>query len=154
MPAAVLPLPAVFAAGTIAAAFCAVGCSIRSIGLTAAGAVGALLVFAGVLLLASRENAVGEASFLGVALLAVLTITHDRKRFHGAVVESRVMRRQVASFAVTVGTSLCAALLFAGVGMVLPPPGAAWLQPILAGGGSIFVIATLLNAMTRSHRQP
>ena len=64
------------AAGIAAGAICAIAVLLPSLGLAVAGAIGALLVFSVALLMAPPAGALVAAILLGIALLALLDITH------------------------------------------------------------------------------
>ena len=137
------------AAGIAAGAICAMAVLLPSLGLAVAGAIGALLVFSIALLMAPPAGALVAAILLGIALLALLDITHYRQRFRGAMVEPAVARAHITDLALSVAASVGAIVLLAGIVEVLSIGLDASIRPIVATSGGILVMVALLLAVTR-----
>jgi hypothetical protein len=135
------------AAGIAAGAICAIAVLLPSLGLAVAGAIG--LVFSVALLMAPPAGALVAAILLGIALLALLDITHYRQRFRGAMVEPAVARAHITDLALSVAASVGAIVLLAGIVEVLSIGLDASIRPIVATSGGILVVVALLQAVTR-----
>ena len=149
VPCLVLPERHVLGAGVVAAAVCAGGLLLPSLGLATAGAVLAVLVFAVALLAASAANTVMAAMLLGVALLVLLDATHFQQRFGQSAISPGVVRAHLGQLGATVMLSVLA------VGVLAVVSDAFWLgldaalRPAVAAAGGILVVLAILRATTR-----
>jgi hypothetical protein len=99
--------------------------------------------------MAPPAGALVAAILLGIALLALLDITHYRQRFRGAMVEPAVARAHITDLALSVAASVGAIVLLAGIVEVLSIGLDASIRPIVATSGGILVMVALLLAVTR-----
>src|SRR5690349_17690176 len=107
-PCLVLPERHVLGAGVVAAAICAGGLLLPSLGLATAGAVLAVLVFSVALLVASAANSVVVAMMLGIAVLILLDATHFHQRFGRSAIAPGVTRTHLGQLGATVLVSVLA----------------------------------------------
>ena len=145
----VLPERHVLAAGVVAAAICAGGLLLPSLGLATAGAVLAVLVFSVALLVASATNSVIAAMLMGIAVLMLLDATHFQQRFSRSAIAPGVMRAHLGQLGATILLSALA------VGALAVVSDAFWLgldaalRPAVAAAGGILVVLAILRATSR-----
>ena len=148
-PCLVLPERQVLCAGVVAAAICAGGLLLPSLGLATAGAVLAVLVFSVALLVASAANAVMAAMLMGIAVLMLLDATHFLQQFNRSAITRGVMCTHLGQLGVTILVSVLA------VGMLAVVSDAFWLgldaalRPAVAAAGGILVVLAILRATIR-----
>jgi hypothetical protein len=146
VPCLVLPDLLVLCAGVVAAAVCAGGLLLPSLGLATAGAV---LVFSVALLVASAANAVMAAMLMGIAVLVLLDATHFHQRFSQSAIMPGVVRAHIGQLGATILVSVLAVGVLAVVSDVF------WLglyaapRPAVAAAGGILVVLAILRATTR-----
>lgn len=149
VPCLVLPERHVLGAGVVAAAICAGGLLLPSLGLATAGAVLAVLVFSVALLVASAANAVMAAMLMGIAVLVLLDATYFHQRFNRSVITPGVVRAHLGQLGATILISVLA------VGVLAVVSDAFWLgldaalRPAVAAAGGILVVLAILRATTR-----
>ena len=149
VPCLVLPERHVLGAGVVAAAICAGGLLLPSLGLATAGAVLAVLVFSVALLVASAANAVMAAMLMGIAVLVLLDATHFHQRFNRSAITPGVVRAHLGQLGATILVSVLA------VGVLAVVSDAFWLgldaalRPAVAAAGGILVVLAILRATTR-----
>ena len=149
VPCLVLPDRLVLCAGVVAAAVCAGGLLLPSLGLATAGAVLAVLVFSVALLVASAANAVMAAMLMGIAVLVLLDATHFQQRFSRSAITSGVVRAHLGQLGATVLVSALAVGVLAVVSDVFWLGLYAALRPAVAAVGGILVVLAILRATTR-----
>jgi hypothetical protein len=149
VPCLVLPDRLVLCAGVMAAAVCAGGLLLPSLGLATAGAVLAVLVFSVALLVASAANAVMAAMLMGIAVLVLLDATHFHQRFSRSAIMPGVVRAHIGQLAATILVSVLAVGVLAVVSDVFWLGLYAALRPAVAAVGGILVVLAILRATTR-----
>jgi len=149
VPCLVLPERHVLGAGIAAAAICAGGLLLPSLGLATAGAVLAVLVFAVALLVASAANAVMPALLMGIAVLVLLDATHFHQRFGRSAIAPGVVHAHLGQLGITVLISVPAVGVLAVVSDVFWLGLYAALRPAVAAVGGILVVLAILRATTR-----
>jgi len=145
----VLPERHVLAAGVVAAAICAGGLLLPSLGLATAGAVLAVLVFSVALLVASAANAVIAAMLMGIAVLMLLDATHFQQRFGRSAITPGVVPAHLGQLGATILLSVLAAVVLAVVSDAFWLGLDAALRPAVAAAGGILVVLAILRATTR-----
>ena len=108
VPCLVLPERHVLGAGVVAAAICAGGLLLPSLGLAIAGAVLAVLVFSVALLVASAANAVMAAMLMGITVLVLLDASHFHQRFSRSAIMPGVVRAHLGQLGATILVSVLA----------------------------------------------
>jgi hypothetical protein len=146
VPCLVLPDLLVLCAGVVAAAVCAGGLLLPSLGLATAGAV---LVFSVALLVASAANAVMAAMLMGIAVLVLLDATHFHQRFSQSAIMPGVVRAHIGQLGATILVSVLAVGVLAVVSDVFWLGLYAALRPAVAAAGGILVVLAILRATTR-----
>ena len=149
VPCLVLPERLVLCAGVVAAAVCAGGLLLPSLGLATAGAVLAVLVFSVALLVASAANAVMAAMLMGIAVLVLLDATHFHQRFSGSAIMPGVVRAHTGPLGATILVSVLAVGALAVVSDVFWLGLYAALRPAVAAVGGILVVLAILRATIR-----
>jgi len=148
-PCLVLPERHILAAAVVAAAICAGGLLLPSLGLATAGAVLAMLVFSVALLMTSATNSVIAAMLMGIAVLMLLDATYFHQRFGRSAITPGVMRAHISRLGATILISVLA------VGALAVVSDAFWLgldaalRPAVAAAGGILVVLAILRATTR-----
>lgn len=149
VPCLVLPERHMLGAGVMAAAICAGGLLLPSLGLATTGAVLAVLVFSVALLVASAANAVLAAMLMGIAVLVLLDATHYHQRFSRSAITPGVVREHLGQL----GTTILVSMLAVGVLVVVSDAFSlgldAVLRPVVAAGGGVLVVLAILRATTR-----
>jgi len=148
-PCLVLPERHVLAAGVVAAAICAGGLLLPSLGLATAGAVLAVLVFSVALLVAPATNAVIAATLMGIAVLVLLDATHFQQRFGRSAIMPGVMRAHLGQLGATILLSVLTVGVLAMVSDAFSLGLGAALRPAVAAAGGILVVLAILRATTR-----
>jgi hypothetical protein len=149
VPCLVLPDLLVLCAGVVAAAVCAGGLLLPSLGLATAGAVLAVLVFSVALLVTSATNVVMAAMLMGIAVLVLLDATHFHQRFSRSAITAGVQRAHLGQLGATVLVTVLAVGVLAVVSDALWLGLDAALRPALAAAGGILVVLAILRATTR-----
>lgn len=149
VPCLVLPERHVLGAGVVAAAICAGGLLMPSLGLATAGAVLAVLVFSVALLVASAANAVMAAMLMGVAILVLLDATHFHQRFSRSAITPGVVRAHLGQLGATVLVSVLAAGALAVMSDAFWLGLDAALRPAVAAAGGILVVLAIVRATAR-----
>jgi len=148
-PYLVLPERYVLAAAAGAAAICAGGLLLPSLGLATAGAVLAVLVFSVTLLAAPATNSVLAAMMMGIAVLMLLDATHFQQRFGRSAITPGVMRAHLGQRGGTILVSVLAVGVLAAVSDAFWLGLDAALRPAVAAAGGILVVLAILRATTR-----
>jgi hypothetical protein len=149
VPCLVLPERYVLGAGVAAAAICAGGLLLPSLGLATAGAVLAVLVFSvALLVVGSATNTVMAAMLMGAAVLVLLDATHFQQRFSRSAIMPGVVRAHLGQLGAAVLVSVLAGVVLAGVSDVFWLGLDAALRPAVAAAGGILVVLAILRATT------
>ena len=148
-PYLILPERHVMGAGVVAAAICAGGLPLPSLGVTTVGAVLAVLVFSVALLVASTTNAVIAAMLMGIAVLMLLDATHFQQQFSRSLITPGVVRAHLGQLGAAVLVSVLAIGVLAVVSEAFWLGLDAALRPAIAAAGGILVVLAILRATTR-----
>jgi len=145
----VMPERHVLGSGVVAAAICAGGLLLPSLGLATAGAVLAVLVFSVALLAASAPNSVMAAMLMGIAVLMLLDATHFQQRFSRSAITTGVMRAHLGQLGAAILVSVLAVVVLAVMSDAFWLGLDAALRPAVAAAGGILVVLAILRATTR-----
>ena len=149
VPCLVLPERHVLGAGVVAAAICAGGLLLPSLGVAIVGGLLAILVFSVALLVASATNAVLAAMLMGIAVLVLLDATHFHQRFSRSVIATGVIRVHLGQLGAAILLSVLAAGVLAMVSDAFVLGLDSALRPAMAAAGGILVVLAILRATTR-----